>query len=181
MTHRRGTRAHAPTAWPIQEPRKRPHHGAQGTADPVGVGVPKPPKTRPVWVKGGPAVPARPVFFSYAGGALSDRRRYPRVQANVVCRPAGSELFHHRRSARDVSIGGMRIYSDDEFSPGDRLDLDVLLPDESLVRCWAQVVWIVKLSPPEPARFDVGLRFDDIAPSDVQKLAAVLGPGPPGS
>lgn len=108
---------------------------------------------------------------------VSDRRRYPRVQAEVLCRPAGTALFHHRRSPQDISLGGMRVYTDEDYPVGRRLDLDVLLPDGTAVRCWAEVVWTVGLAGDEEARFDIGLRFTDLAPADIQRLAAVLGPG----
>lgn len=108
---------------------------------------------------------------------VSDRRRYPRVQAEVLCRPAGTALFHHRRSPQDISLGGMRVYADENYPVGRRLDLDVLLPDGTSVRCWAEVVWTVALGADAGAKFDVGLRFTDLEPADVQRLAAVLGPG----
>ncbi len=105
---------------------------------------------------------------------MADRRRYPRVQADVVCRPAGIALFHHRRNTQDVSLGGMRVFTDDDFERGSRLELDVLLPDGGTVRCWAEVVWQLELGDGQPARFDVGLKFLDMASSDVQRLASVL-------
>ena len=105
---------------------------------------------------------------------MSDRRRYPRVQADVLCRPAGSSMLHHKRNTQDISLGGARVFSDDEYAVGSRLDLDVLLPDGSIVRCWAQVVWLVALGPVGEARFDVGLKFTDMAPTDVQRLSTVL-------
>ena len=107
---------------------------------------------------------------------MSDRRRYPRVQANILCRPAGSSLFHHKRSTQDISLGGMRVYSDEDFEVGSRLDLEVLMPDQTSVRCWATVVWRAELGDAAPARYDVGLKFTDLAPSDIQRLAAVLVP-----
>jgi hypothetical protein len=107
---------------------------------------------------------------------LSDRRRYPRVQANVLCRPTGAQLFHHQRYPQDVSLGGMRVYSDEVFIVGSRFDLDVLLPGDDPVRCWAEVVWVGELDPQGPAKFDIGLKFIDMAEDDVQRLAAVLGP-----
>lgn len=70
----------------------------------------------------------------------------------------------------------MRVYTDEDFAIGSRLDLDVLLPDRSSVRCWAVVVWRAELGAGRPARFDVGLRFTDMAPLDVQRLATVLTP-----
>lgn len=105
---------------------------------------------------------------------MSDRRRYPRVNANVLCRPAGLRLTHHKRNARDVSLGGMRVFSDEQFEVGSQLDLDVFLADGSTIRCWAQVVWLVQLDSGAPARFDVGLKFTDMADPDIQRLASVL-------
>lgn len=89
-------------------------------------------------------------------------------------RPAGSDLFHHRRNTQDISLGGMRVYSDEDFSVGTRLDLDVLIADQEPVRCWATVVWRTGLGEGAPAKFDVGLKFTDLAPSDIQRLAGVL-------
>jgi c-di-GMP-binding flagellar brake protein YcgR len=105
---------------------------------------------------------------------VSDRRRFPRVDADVVYRPAGLSLVHHHRNTQDISLGGMRVFSDEEFRIGSRLDLDILLADGSAVRCWAQVVWILKLKPHAPAGYDVGLKFMDMTPQDLQRLAAVL-------
>jgi hypothetical protein len=93
-----------------------------------------------------------------------------------VCRPAGVAAFHHKRNTRDISLGGMRVFTDEDFSVGSRLDLDVLLPGDTSVRCWAEVVWRIDLGPTGPARFDVGLKFRDMAPLDVQRLAGVLVP-----
>jgi c-di-GMP-binding flagellar brake protein YcgR len=107
---------------------------------------------------------------------VSDRRRYPRVQAEVLCRPAGTALLHHRRNTKDISLGGMRVFSDEDFAVGRRLDLDVLLPDGASVRCWAEVVWIQRLDDGGPARWDVGLKFTDMEPSDIRRLASVLVP-----
>jgi hypothetical protein len=91
-----------------------------------------------------------------------------------MCRPAGSDLFHHRRNTQDISLGGMRVYSDEDYPVGSRLDLDVLIADEAPVRCWATVVWRTELEAGGPAKFDVGLKFTDLAPSDIQRLAGVL-------
>ena len=91
-----------------------------------------------------------------------------------MCRPAGNDLLHHRRNTQDVSLGGMRVYSDEDYPIGSRLDLDVLITDQEPVRCWATVVWRAELGVGAPAKFDVGLKFTDLAPSDLQRLAGVL-------
>lgn len=85
-------------------------------------------------------------------------------------------MFHHKRNTQDISLAGMRVFTDERFALGDRLDLDVLLPDGVSVRCWAMVVWLAELGPEAPAKFDVGLKFTDMAGSDIQRLAAVLVP-----
>jgi Tfp pilus assembly protein PilZ len=92
----------------------------------------------------------------------------------VLYRPAGLSLLHHPRNTRDISLGGMRVFSDDDFRVGSRLDLDIQLADGSAVRCWGEVVWIVPMTDGDPAGFDVGLRFTDMAPQDIQRLATVL-------
>lgn len=107
-------------------------------------------------------------------GSVSDRRRYPRVEADVLCRPAGAAMFHHRRNTTDISLGGARVFSDQEFGVGTGLDLEVLLPDGTTVRCWAEVIWTSELPDREPARFDVGLKFTDMSSDDVRRLASVL-------
>ncbi len=91
-----------------------------------------------------------------------------------MSRPAGNDLLHHKRNAQDISLGGMRVYSDEDFRVGSRLDLDVLITDEAPVRCWATVVWRTELASGAPARFDVGLRFTAMAVSYIQRLAGVL-------
>lgn len=92
----------------------------------------------------------------------------------MLCRPSGAAIFHHQRNTRDISLGGARVFSDQAFKQGSRLDLDIVLPDGSIVRCWAQVVWVVELDPGGPANFDIGLSFTDMDPADIQRLASVL-------
>jgi hypothetical protein len=68
----------------------------------------------------------------------------------------------------------MRVFSDERFGVGKKLDLDVLLPHGESVRCWAEVVWLLEMDAGGPAKFDIGLKFTDMAPSDIQRLAKVL-------
>ena len=101
-----------------------------------------------------------------------ERRRYPRVGAPVFYRPAGLGFLHHRYNTRDISLGGMRVLSDEAVPVGRRLELDVLLPDESVVRCWATVIWADELN--AEAKYEIGFRFTDMAEPDIQRLASVL-------
>ena len=103
----------------------------------------------------------------------SERRQYPRLNAPVFCRPLGRPLFARLRT-RDISLGGARLYSDDSHRTGDRLELELFLPDQSEIACRAEVVWIDDLPEGAPARYDVGVRFIEIAPQDRERLGQVL-------
>ena len=105
----------------------------------------------------------------------SDRRRYPRVNAPVFCRPTGKPLFGQRR-AHDVSLGGMRLYSDEKAEIADRLIIDLFLPDGSEISCKVEVVWVEELAAGEPARFEVGVKFVEIDRDALVRLGSVLQP-----
>ncbi len=94
----------------------------------------------------------------------------------MLCRAPGLSLFHHKRNTQDVSLGGARVFSDEHYRVGRLLELDVMLPDGSAVQCWAEVVWLIELDDASPARYDVGLKFTDMASADIRRLASVLGP-----
>lgn len=64
----------------------------------------------------------------------------------------------------DGSLGGVRIYSDDEYKVNSLLDLDLYLRDGSCVQCTARVAWTHKLPKGGVARFEVGLAFVDLPP-----------------
>lgn len=70
----------------------------------------------------------------------------------------------------------MRLYADDAHVPGDRLELELLLPDGSELTCLVEVVWVEALAVDAPARFDVGVKFVGLGPVDRQRLAAALHP-----
>lgn len=105
--------------------------------------------------------------------ASVDRRQFPRVNAPVFCRPVGRPLFGRRR-VNDVSLGGMRIFADEPPAAGDRLELELFLPDESEVTCRVEVVWVDALPEAAPARYDVGVKFVGIADEDRKRLSVVL-------
>jgi hypothetical protein len=102
-----------------------------------------------------------------------DRRQFPRIKAPVLCRPAGLR-FHNTGETLDISLGGARVYSDDETAPGTPLELELVFSDSSSVVCRAEVVWIERLPDGAPARFDVGLRFTELTSDAAAQLARVL-------
>src|SRR3954447_16741197 len=101
-----------------------------------------------------------------------DRRQFPRVNAPVFCRPVGVPLFG-RRKALDVSLGGLRIYADDPPQIGDRLELELFLPDDTELMWPVEVVWWDDLREGSPARHDVGAKFVSIGADDRTRLQAI--------
>jgi PilZ domain len=106
---------------------------------------------------------------------VQDRREFPRLKAPVLCRPAGLLVrLLHPRETIDISLGGVRIFSDDPVKVGALLSLDLFLPDQSTVVCKGKVVWVEELPPGAPALYDVGLRFTELTDTDKGRLSQVL-------
>lgn len=104
-----------------------------------------------------------------------NRRRFKRVAAPVYCRPAGlRSFFEAGRAVNDISPGGIRLYSDEAFKVGARLELEVFLPDQTSVTVTARAVWVDNLPSNAPAAYDVGFEFVDISPRDHLRLGQIL-------
>lgn len=106
-----------------------------------------------------------------------ERRRYPRLKAAAFFRPAGVRTLvqEWRNRVRDVSLGGMRIYSDEPVTVGDALELDVLSSGD-LLTVTAKVMWVDALAAGAPARFDVGLAFVSLTAEVREQLRELLSP-----
>jgi hypothetical protein len=105
-----------------------------------------------------------------------DRRKYRRIRAPLYCRPAGVQFLARQREPVDVSLGGIRIYSDEALRVGALLKLEFFLPDTPPVTYTGEVVWVEPLGAGAPAKFDVGLKFIQLEPDALRLLAKVLGP-----
>jgi len=104
---------------------------------------------------------------------LKERRRFPRLQAPVFCRPAGLR-FHNSGSAVDIGLGGARVFSDEPSKPGTYFELELLLPDGVTIVCKAVVAWMDMLPEGAPAKYDLGLQFTDLDAADQQRLSQVM-------
>jgi len=78
-----------------------------------------------------------------------------------------------RRQANDISLGGIRLYSDEAFKVGSRLELEIFLPDDSSITVTARTVWVDTLPAGGPAAYEVGFAFVDIS-ADHHALLANL-------
>jgi hypothetical protein len=81
-----------------------------------------------------------------------------------------------QREPVDLSLGGVRIYSDEALKVGELLKMEFFLPDVQPVTYTGEVVWIEELTGEAPARFDVGLKFIQLEPDALKLLLRVLGP-----
>jgi hypothetical protein len=105
-----------------------------------------------------------------------ERRRYRRIQAPVYCRPAGVPLLARHREAVDISLGGVRVFSDDRYRIGSLVKMEFFVEGGPAVTYTAEVVWVEALPPGEPAKYDVGLKFVDLSPPALAFLTSLLGP-----
>lgn len=99
-------------------------------------------------------------------------RKYPRLNAPIFYRSA--PLFSLRKPVMNISLGGIRVYSDEEFNIGKRLELELFLPDESSLVCTARAVWQNPLPKDACARYEIGLEFLEFPPNLLQRLEKVL-------
>ena len=101
-----------------------------------------------------------------------DRRCFPRVLAPIFYR--SPRLFSSRRKVSDISIGGVRIYSDEYLKVGKCQEIEFFLPNNLSITATARVVWIEELPPDSVALYDVGLEFIDLPPHAANELGTVL-------
>ena len=107
----------------------------------------------------------------------AERRKFSRVRAPIYCRPARRRLG--RRKVVDMSAGGLRVYSDEAFKKGARMEIDLFPPDGEgdFVTCLAEVVWIREIPGGDPANYDVGLQYLDVPPEAKVLLAKIVDDG----
>jgi hypothetical protein len=102
----------------------------------------------------------------------NDRRRYPRVIAPVFFREP--RVFTKKQRISDLSLGGVRIFSDQRLYIRECLELEFFLPDGSTVAAKAKVVWIKDMPPGSEAVYDVGMEFVELGEDEKEKLKTVL-------
>jgi hypothetical protein len=102
----------------------------------------------------------------------TERRLFPRVMAPVFYRPVPTRASKQRVS--NLSLGGVRIYSDERFYVGQKLELEFFFPNGSIIKATAGVVWTKELPPGSEAIFDVGMEFTELSEEARKELEGVL-------
>jgi hypothetical protein len=79
-----------------------------------------------------------------------------------------------RRKVSNISLGGVRIYSDEYLKVGKCQEIEFFLPNNRSITATAKVVWIEELQPGSAALYDVGLEFIDLPPHAAEELRTIL-------
>jgi hypothetical protein len=105
-----------------------------------------------------------------------DRRKYRRIRVPLYFRPAGVTFLASRPEPVDVSLGGVRVFCDEELQVGQLLKMEFFLHDTEPLTYTGEVVRVDRLGVDAQARFDVGLRFLQLGPDALERLVTLLGP-----
>jgi hypothetical protein len=101
-----------------------------------------------------------------------DRRRFPRLSSRVYYRIGKSQSLRQRVS--NISLGGVRIYSDERLDVGEEVELELHFPNGFSDKGSARVVWIKALPPDSGASYDVGLEFLEFSDETIDELKKIL-------
>jgi len=99
-----------------------------------------------------------------------NRRRYRRVKAPILVRPAGLLAWAAARTVNDISVGGIRTYADAPYPVGRRLELELFFADGRTATVLAEVAWEETLGETAPARHEVGLHLISAGPEAIDLM-----------
>ena len=102
----------------------------------------------------------------------TERRKFPRVKALVYYR--NPRILTPKHRAADISLNGIRIYSDELLEKGKRIEIEIFLPKGSSITAIARVVWAKKLDSDAKASYDIGLEFLSFPPWATQELKRLI-------
>lgn len=101
-----------------------------------------------------------------------DRRRFPRLPSKIYYRIGKSQSLRQRVS--NISLGGVRIYSDTRWDIDEEVELELHFPDGFSGKGSARIVWVKELPPDSGASYDVGLEFLEFPEEAIKELTEAL-------
>ena len=104
--------------------------------------------------------------------SYKDRRQFPRLSSQVYYRVGKSQSLRQRVS--NISLGGVRIYSDTRWDVNEEVELELHFPNGFSGKGSARVVWIKALPPDSGASYDVGLEFLEFPEEAIDELKETL-------
>jgi len=108
---------------------------------------------------------------------MLNRRRFRRVQAPILVRPAGLMAWAAARTVNDISVGGIRTYADAPYPVGRRLELELLFADGRSATVLAEVAWEEALGEEAPARHEMGLQLISAGPEALDLMQQAFASG----
>jgi len=106
-----------------------------------------------------------------------NRRRFKRVQAPILVRPAGLLAWAAARTVNDISLGGIRTYADEPIPLGRRIEIELLFPESDTATVLAEVAWAESLGESAPARHEMGLSLISASPEALGLIKRALAVG----
>lgn len=94
------------------------------------------------------------------------------MPSQVYCRIGKSQPLRQRVS--NISLGGVRLYSDQRLDVGEEVELELYFPSGFSDIGRARVVWINELPPNSGASYDVGLEFLELPDDAIRELKETL-------
>ena len=108
-----------------------------------------------------------------------ERRHFWRVNAPITVRPVSILARAVPRRVNDVSLGGLRAFSDESYKVGTRLELELAFPAGESATVLAEVVWVDAQPEGALGRYEVGMRYIDATAPDLALILQAIGPPPP--
>ena len=104
--------------------------------------------------------------------SYKDRRKFPRLTSPVYYRI--EKLHSLRQRVSNISVGGVRIYSDQRLDKGEEIELELHFPSGYEGKGTARVVWIKELPPGSGSSYDVGLEFLFLPDEAIKELMKAI-------
>ena len=105
--------------------------------------------------------------------SAKNRREQPRFTAPIYCRTAPVAAAP-RRPVLNISLGGIRIFSNAKPMVGSKMEIELTLPGDASLRCAARVAWSKPLPSGAEAKYDVGLQFLDVPAAPLKRMGEAL-------
>lgn len=97
-----------------------------------------------------------------------ERRVHERYEAPLSYRSARPEVFSR---ILDISVGGIRVVTANDWPPGHRTQMALMVPGGAVLNMTGEVVWS---RPLDSGDWEVGMRFVDVNDLDRFRLDSLL-------
>ena len=111
------------------------------------------------------------------GSDIVTRRRFPRIEAQdaVHLRRIGPEVMETCGKTRQIGLGGCTFVNCEPIGRGSAVDLLISVKPHRVIQAVGRVVYE---KPIQQDRFEVGVEFLSISPSDRAVLESLFQPEP---